>query len=79
MAATTHLQPTARLRGGVEEEEEVIDSSTYKIPHHYLPLGVDEGRKLRILQNRENGRGISSESGRSFAQKATWQYRYPPA
>ena len=23
MAATTHLQPTARLRGGVEEEEEV--------------------------------------------------------
>ena len=27
MAATTHLKPTARLRGSVEEEEEVMTSS----------------------------------------------------
>ena len=38
MAATTHLKPTARLRGNVEEDDEVMISSHIYTYTHFKKI-----------------------------------------
>ena len=50
MAATTHLKPTARLRGNVEEDDEVmISSHIYTFQENISHLNRDRKARRCIM------------------------------